>query len=57
MKKVYKIDMVFNRSCMGGQQLIPEGYRVIIWYLDRLNDIEIDFPYYGRSLSHRNDCP
>lgn len=27
MKKVYKIDMVFNSSCMGGQQLTPEGYR------------------------------
>lgn len=37
-----KLEIVLNSSCMGGQQLTPEGYRTISWYFDRLNDMEVD---------------
>jgi collagenase-like PrtC family protease len=59
-EKGVKIDMVLNSSCMGGQQLAPEGYRAIRWYLDRLNDIGIDSltvadPYLIEMIAHEYD--
>ncbi|MCD4821718.1 MAG: U32 family peptidase [Methanococcoides sp.] len=36
------MEIVLNSSCMGGQQLTPEGYRTIDWYFDKLNGIGID---------------
>ncbi len=37
-----RMEIILNSSCMGGQQLTPEGYRAISWYFDRLDDIGID---------------
>ncbi len=37
-----KIEMVLNSSCMGGQQLTPEGYNLIHWYISNLEDIGVD---------------
>jgi collagenase-like PrtC family protease len=40
--KNVKLEIILNSSCMGGQQLTPEGYRTVSWYFDRLNDIGVD---------------
>ncbi|ABE52434.1 peptidase U32 family protein [Methanococcoides burtonii DSM 6242] len=40
--KGVKMEIILNSSCMGGQQLTPEGYRTIDWYFDKLNNIGID---------------
>jgi len=55
-KNRIKMEMVLNSSCMGGRQLTPEGYRMIHWYFENLNNIGIDSivvadPYFVETLS------
>lgn len=50
------MDIVMNPSCMGGQQLTPQGYNMFKWYFGQLNNIGVDMvtvaePYLIEMLS------